>query len=242
VSPDYQVVTDLSKYVQIIPVTKDNVSSLPPSVITVLTQLPLGAFLLINQKEKPIMTVTVDWKFVDNEGKEENRTYLCDGYLRLPAAPVVDSSATSLITPTGCTREELFPRLISGGLTSNPFESNKGFAAHADLTTGVFIIVDAVIFSDGEVAGPDKRQYTKEIVMRDRAMRSVASSVESAGTDRASVDNRLSSITSNAVGSHDKQAQMESQWASTLRHSPNLSGTIAAIKLAAPLPVFFHSN
>jgi hypothetical protein len=242
VNPSYQIVNDLNKYIQVMPVSKDNVSNLPVVVTTVAPQLPLGTFLLVNKKAKPIMAVTVEWKYVEDSGKVVSRSYFCDGYLRVPSAPVIDSGASGLITPEGCTPEELFPRLVSGGLIAPPFERDKAFAAQASSITNVSITVDAVIYSDGEVAGPDKRQYANEIAMRDRAMRSVASSVESAGADLTASESLLASISSNAVGSHDKQTQLEARWAATLMHSPNLPGTLAAIKNAAPLPTFFHST
>jgi hypothetical protein len=241
VNPSYQIVNDLNSYIQVIPLSKDNVSNLPTAITTVASQLPLGTFLLVNKKTKPIMAATVEWKYVDDGGKVVSRSYVCDGYLRLPSAPVVDSGASALFTPQGCTREELFPRLVSGGLIGPPFERDKAFAAKASSITNVSITVDAVIYGDGEVAGPDKRQYENEIAMRDRAMRSVASSVGSAGKDLTAAKGVLASISSNAVGSHDKQTQLEARWAATLTHSPNLPGTLAAITNAALLPTFFHS-
>lgn len=108
--------------------------------------------------------------------------------------------------------------------------------------TSISISVDAVIYSDGEVVGPDTRQYTKEIELRDQAMRSVAASVGSMGANHTEAIDRLATISANAARSHNRLTQLEGRWAATLRHSPNLNGTIAAINSEPPLPTFFRVN
>lgn len=241
-SPTYYIPTDLTGYIQIIPVSEEYATNLPSEVSAVSAQLPLGSFVLLNLKDKPIMTVTTVWQYVDNTGKQESRTYYCDGYLGVPSIQVVDSGAKSLISPEGCVREQYFPQLVSGRLIGAPFEKNKAFAAHADLITSVSIAIDSIIFSDGEVVGPDKHKYTNEIKLRNDAMRSVVALVASVANDHTAVLNKLEAISSNGKRSNDRLTQLQGRWASTLMHSPNFSGTIAAINSEAPLPTFFHAD
>lgn len=240
-NPTYEVANDLSEYVQITPVSEDSIATLPADVVAISSQLPLGAFLIVNKTQKQIMAVSVDWSFLDNKGEQQNRTYFCDGYLGFPYAPVVGRGESSLITPAGCTREGEFHSLVSGSLLRISFENGKAFAAPAGFIERVTIAVDSVLFSDGEVVGRDHHDYASEITLRDQAMRSVLASLEPVG-DREAADIKLAAFSSNAAGSRDKLTRLQGRWAGMLKRSPNLNGTIAGLKNAAPIPTFFRSK
>jgi hypothetical protein len=202
---------------------------------------PAGSFLLTNASQQPITAVVVEWQSVDELGLKEDTQLNLDGYLVASDPQIVAAHGATVVTPKGSVRTEHVARLAHGdgfvGLvpTLSP-EEMRDQGAHPNKV--ITVLIDAVIFADGEIVGPDTTRYENVIQDRYQAARFLLSGIASArakGIDDAAYLNQTIADTK----IHDTLTSWQVRFAKRLLGSPNLQGTLDDMKMMTIPKQFF---
>jgi hypothetical protein len=137
--------------------------------------------VLTNQSSKSIVALAAIWAYTDvTTGKRKTMELLCDSFQAVNAPPVSLPSARVLLGPTSLITEQLaLGRGSSGYFGVVQPQSLRPL----DHTAAVRVSIDLIVFSDGEMAGPDNLHTSTEIVARNAAAKQVAQQIRSAQTD-----------------------------------------------------------
>jgi hypothetical protein len=228
--------------VEIVPISSGLKGSLPQSLVSISSDLPLGTLLITNHTDTPITAVVVSWSYKMVDGTLLERRVNCDGYLDSPAEPIIGPNQQSLVTPYSCTTQDLFPRIVTGELLGSPLDP-KGRARipASDTVASVTAVVDSVIFGDGEIWGRDKFQYYSEIEDRYLAAQEVVSEVTQARAAGETVASILGKIRRDVEGKKDRQSIHKDHYAALIQRSPNANGTLEYLARQTP-PKFHHTG
>lgn len=234
-----QVDNKPSDKIDIIPIDDAHRSRVPPSLAD-LAGLPAGSFILANRTATSITAVVVRWTYTDLKGNLQQSRINCDAYVFAPLEPIVNPNDVSLITPHGCVRQDVFPRLTAGGTIGSPLHQSTQTHPPADPHATVHLYVDSVVFEDGRIWGPDKLDYTSEINDRYAAVRKFVSEVTVAKDAGESMPSLLSRIRGDVQGKTDKPSSRRAYYAGLLQRSPNPEGTLQQLKAQTSPPPFRH--
>jgi hypothetical protein len=244
VVPFIQVDNRPDARIEIVPIDDAHRSAIPASLSGTGVALPPGSFILVNRTGTSITAVDVRWNYTDNKGELKRSSITCDAYMFAPLDPIVGANDLSLITPYGCTRQYLFPRLAAGGLIGSPLVPSFGDPISADPHATMHIYVDSVIFEDGQIWGPDKFHYYAEIQDRYSVVQEFVSEVvagRSAGEDLPTVAAR---IRKDAQSKRDtptsKASSRRAYYAGLLQRSPVPEVSFQQLKAQVPPPTFRH--
>jgi hypothetical protein len=243
VVPETQVDNEPDPRIEIVPVDSAHSSSIPASLSALSAKIPPGAFLLVNHTGTPITAVDVRWHYPADDGELKRSAITCDAYAFAPLDPIVRANGSSLRTPYECTKEELFPRLATGGILGSPLAPAGKPLAVAPQTT-IHIYLDSVIFGDGLISGPDKLQYYLQIQDRYLAVKSFVAEVAAgrgAGEDLPTILARvLGDARSKTDAGSSKSSQRRAYYAGLLQRSPSPEGTIEQLRQQVAPPTFSH--
>lgn len=239
VVPLIQVDNKPDARIEIVPIDDAHRSAMPASLGDA-SALPPGSFILVNRTATPITAVVVRWTYSDSSGALRQHRLNCDAYLLPPLRPIVKANDLSLITPNGCTAQELFPSLTTGGLLGSPLKALAQGRDSPDPRATMHVYVDSVFFEDGQICGPDKLDYSTEIGIRFAAVMQFVSEVTTARSAGESMPSLLARIHSNAQGTPGKASWLRAYYAGLLQRSPNPEGTLQQLKAQTPPPTFRH--
>lgn len=236
VVPLIQVDNKPDPRIEIVPIDDVHRSAIPASLAGTGVETPPGSFILVNRTATPITAVVVRWTYSDSSGALRQHGLNCDGYLSAPVRTIVKANDLSLITPNGCTPQELFPRLATGALLGSPLKE----VVLPDPRTTTHVYVDSVFFEDGQILGPDKFDYSSEIGIRFAAVMQFVSEVTTARSAGESMPSLLTRIHGNAQSTPGKASWLRAYYAGLLQRSPNPEGTLQQLKAQTPPPTFRH--
>ncbi len=243
VTPRIQVDNKADQRIEIVPIDDLHRTSIPQSLSDLSLALPPGSFILVNRTKTAITAVVVRWTYTDANGELKQTGMNCDAYVFAPLDPIVNANARSLITPYGCTKEELFPRLATGAIIGSPLTPVEK-PMSPDPNTTIHIYLDSVIFEDGLIWGPDKFRYHLEIQDRYSSVQKFVDEVASgkaAGEDMSALLTRVrNDAQSKPDASSSRASSRRAYYAGLLLRSPNPEGTLSQLKGQIPLPVFRH--
>jgi hypothetical protein len=222
--------------VDIIPVDSTHVSQLP----TIFQQLPItpGSFLLINHSEKPITAVIVMWSYQDQAGAIQRRRLNCDGYFMSPVDQIVRGNGQSLVTPYGYGREDVLQSVNKIQALNSPTEMQT--VMPIDMSMPVHLTIDAIIFADGRILGPDKHRYYLEIQDRYAALQSVLANITAVKSSGDELKRFAESARMNLKSKRDKRSSWQSHYYALLEGSPNIDGTLNYLRSQSVPPTFHH--
>lgn len=218
----------------------DDPSSIPEPLKAVVATIPPGSFLLGNEMDKPITVVVVDWKYNDSKGAERTVGIRCDGYLGSPYGIVVPAHSSSLVTPLGYAGEDSFAKLAAGKVIGSPLETPRSESPTRGISVTLHIIVDSVIFSDGEIRGPDAHAYYREIQDRYAGIQGLVQELLAAKSAGTPVAKKLDEIAQETPPRGDRRAAARRNWAHSLKNSPNIDGTLTFLRGQTIPSEFYH--
>jgi hypothetical protein len=222
--------------IEILPVDDAHRSLMPQGLQNPAEKLPSGSFILVNHTDRAITAVATVWTYTDLDGSLRQRKLNCDAYTFAPLVPIVKANDLSLIAPTGCTSQDLFPRLTSGSLHDAAVEN----AISSDPKSTIHVYVDSVVFDDGGIWGPDKSHYFTEIEDRYFAVQKFTTEVATAKSAGEAMPSLLAKIHDDARQKTDKLSARMAYYAGLLLRSPNAEGTLLQLKAQTVPPQFHH--
>jgi hypothetical protein len=230
--------------IEIVPIDDAHRSAIPASLSSTGVEAPPGSFILVNRTGTSITAVDVRWNYTDGKGELKQSAITCDAYVFAPLDPIVGANDLSLITPYGCTRKYLFPRLATGRIIGSPLVPGVGSAMSVDPHTTMHIYLDSVIFEDGQIVGPDKFQYHTQIQERYSVVQAFVAEVmvgRDAGEDISAVAARIRKDAHNKADTPtSKVSSRRAYYAGLLQRSPNPEGSLGQLKAQVPPPAFRH--
>jgi hypothetical protein len=241
--PSITVANKASTLLEIIPLDQAHASRIPTSLVSAVSSLAPGSFLLFNHTATPITVVVVAWSYWNKEGVMQPRKIYCDGFFLSPPDVQVRANDSALVTPDGCVKGEYFAHMAAGKpMFGSPLESalNQSLVADKDNTASVQISIDSVIFADGGIWGPDTLRYSPAILERYIARQSVVKEIDAAKAAGENVDSHLESIQAEARSRKDKPSNLRASIARSLQLSTDREGPLRWLRNQAPPPQFHH--
>jgi len=207
--------------------------------------LPLqpASFWLTNNSDKPIVGIATRWVVSNSDGTAHTKLFTADSYLNTRALPVVGSHARLLVAPRIWLQEG---RL--GEYAASPYFADvqrTGLRRIADEfanAKSVMVEVDSVIFSDGEVAGPNRMGLDREIAGRGSAAQAVLNVLREAGPGESDSRTALLRLVSKPVVRSDKSDVWQHRFAEQLLHSPSMANAAAYLRNLPSAPAFYRQR
>jgi hypothetical protein len=232
--------------IEIVPIDDVHRSAIPATLSSTGVKPPPGSFILINRTSASITAIDVRWNYTDSKGELKHSGITCDAYVFAPLDPIVGANDLSLITPYGCTRQYLFPRLATGGLIGSSVVPSLGDPISVDPHATVHLYIDSVIFEDGQILGPDKFQYYMKIKDRYSVVKNFVEEVaaaRSAGEDLPSLAARIRKDAESRTDTPtSKASSRRAYYAGLLQRSRNPEAALRQLQEQVPPPTFYHTG
>jgi hypothetical protein len=201
------------------------------------------SFVLINNSDKPIVGIEVQWTTTDASGREQSSFFESDS-LRSPTEwPVADAHDNLLVAQDLFLSESTLKRINPGAGHGGIIGS---FGSDFSDAVRIGISIDCLIFADGEVVGPNQHGLTDEIAeafqQRVDAANAVVQKVQSAlqaGQDPAKVLSPMLDVAPDRIGT---MSYRECQFAQEILHSSDIHATLQKIQNVPPLRKFHRSD
>ena len=238
-SPMTQVQVDSKSdaRISIIPVDAEHRSAVPQGVPE---SVPLGAFVLVNHTKTHVTAVSVRWTYTDADEVFRQRGLNCDRYVFSPLNVIVKAGDFSLITPYGCTSNEMLDLLQTGGVLGSPLTVRNGRPLIVKPGETLHIYLDSVIFEDGQIWGPDTVGYYRQIQDRYSVVESFLSEVRAGKSKGETLSATIARLREDSKSTHDKHSARRAYYVGLLHRSPNPEGTLRQLENQVAPPNFRH--
>ena len=152
-----------------------------------------ASVVLENRAAKAITALRCRWTTTDVSGKSTTRVSSHDSYRLDVFDPVAQPGSRQLLSPvSGTVPEALIDHVLAGGGCLGGFAE---FKPSLSSVVEVALEIDLVLFADGEIAGPDRDGYARELQCRKRAAEFVARQVRLAMAEGRDVTPVLKALT-----------------------------------------------
>jgi hypothetical protein len=168
------------------------------SLVQFLAQPPEEAeraIVLENRASKDVTALRYQWAMTGEDGKQRKHTVSSDSYMVDVYHPVLGIDDRKLICWSATVDESLIEHVLRGGGSMVGAAGSGG----ASLTgvTSLRLEIDMLLFSDGEIAGPDTEKFAAELQSRKPAAEFVAKQIrlaEAEGRDVTPVVSALAEV------------------------------------------------
>ena len=179
-----QLPTSPTPEVSIIPASPENLPGFDPAAVQ---QFHPSTFILVNQSSRAIVALAVQWTYTNQNGQPGLHTHRSDSFMISRFNAVVPAHGELLVAPGVFLAESL---ALSPHVGPSLAALDGRAAPNVPVASQVTIKIDAIIFEDGEVVGPNQTRYDAEIQSRKIAAEQLAKQVRNAqalGNDPTSV-------------------------------------------------------
>ncbi|HKF45794.1 MAG TPA: hypothetical protein VKB38_00455 [Terracidiphilus sp.] len=201
-------------------------------------RLHQSAFVIHNDDPKEVVGIAVIWRITDAEGKSHTTTQMMDEFLSKNRNIVINPGGSLAVSPGGWLPEDPEAHLINSDLVA---QQQNRVAERIKSAASVSASVDSVIYSNGEVWGPNISGLDKEITGRHAAAVHLASVIRNAlanGEDAQLILKQLSSTKYDPTS--DYKAKWESRFAiQLLARGPQFDAGVRYLE-ALPVPPLFE--
>jgi len=135
-----------------------------------------SCFLLSNKDSRAIVGALVTWVTKTSAGNQQMHRHSTDSFQGTTSPPILAPGARMLVAPGIWVPEEQIASL-SGSPRLLNLQQLVGIFS---LATTVDVHLDSVIFSDGEIVGPDTQHFETELTERKQAATAVVRAVVTA--------------------------------------------------------------
>jgi hypothetical protein len=131
--------------------------------------------LVANHSGRDILALVAVWRYRDAAGRAKTMTVETDSFQTPDRAPVISAGARALLGPSG---------IIPEGMLGRPGIGNTIMPKTLSRLAGVqnvAAVIDLVVFSDGEMSGPDLQHTVSELTARYNAAQKIVAAWRSGG-------------------------------------------------------------
>lgn len=193
-------------------------------------------FYLLNSSEKSIVALAVTWEVESAEGDRKTYKFTSDSFLDIQGHAVVDPDAELFIAPRLWIPVERLSEVSAGFLRAR----KPGLARTEALFHGarrVSISIDTLVFSDGQVFGPNETMFDRELVDRKQAAGDIVRLVEEAERQGKSGLSELNKLVSTPRFKNDKRAFWKYRFAQQLLHSRDFDANLTYLRSLPEVPL-----
>ncbi|MGA8493775.1 MAG: hypothetical protein WB711_25370 [Terriglobales bacterium] len=150
------------------------------------------AIVLENRASKDVTALRYQWVMTGEDGKQRTHTVSSDSYMVDVYHPVLGVGDRKLICWSATVDESLIEHVLRGG---GSMVGGVG-SGRASLTgvTSLRLEIDMLLFSDGEIAGPDAEKFAAELQSRKPAAEFVAKQIRLAEAEGRDVTPVVSAL------------------------------------------------
>jgi hypothetical protein len=222
----------------ITPVSKDTAPGLFVGSLAAIQQC---AFVLTNNSDKSIVAVSANWTVTDAAGVTSVWRFTSDSFLDVMSRPIALAHSKLLVAPKIWVRKDD----INAFVASKVFEAKRmgleRIGRKLASASAIFVEVDAVIFADGEVAGPNRGRFDREIADRKLAANDVLAAVKQAEVDgRPPAEVLLSQFVGKIRNVDDSRALWQRRFARQLSDAEQFDGNRYYLEHLPGVPSFYH--
>jgi hypothetical protein len=196
--------------------------------------------VLENRGERDITAFCYSWLTTVASGETSRRTCSSDSYATPRYHPVLKAKDRKLITPRITLDESLINHIRGGGgCIGGGIGSNRSLEGALSLR----LEIDLLVFSDGEIAGPDRERYALELQYRKIAGDFIVKQVKLAQAEQRDVSPVLSALAEAPRTREDSLARWTRDYAQDyLRHAAMGRGEalVQGLENRPALPRFFR--
>jgi hypothetical protein len=200
-----------------------------------------AAFVLTNKSSKQITGLAVRYILIDATGQSHTTRYRTDSYTLATFVPVLDTSKQMLIAPGVFLAENLADK----GRLGVPNYASEKLRPLADLIAGAQSAeaqLDAVIFADGEVVGPDALKFPEEIWARYSAAQDILERLKAAARNGATAEAVLTQYLSTPVSKNDLAGRWRQRFADAVLNAAPRKNMAEWLATRIAPPKFYAST
>lgn len=206
-----------------------------------LSDLPAVCFWLENHSDHSITGIAATWNVTGQDGKIRKMQFTVDSYLDKSARPIVISHSRLLIAPKMWVPESMLPDYAQKKyFTQFLLPRIRQTISEMSKAKAVSVSIDAVVFSDGQMVGPNQTKFDMDLLGRKSASQIIVGIVQAAGNPQAA-KNKLQQLVSQAVPRAGRSIVWQHRFAQQLLHSPDFAKTLDYIE-HLPSPPTFYGN
>lgn len=142
------------------------------------------AVVMENYSEKDVTALQYDWVIRGLDGKDSKYKDSTDSYLVDVYRPVLSQGDRLLICRSACIHESLLDHVLNGG---GAVSGGVGDRSSLSEVRSIELQMNMLLFSDGELAGPDTEHFAAELRCRKRAAQFIAKQIRAAESEHRDV-------------------------------------------------------
>lgn len=173
--------------VTIAPISTSNANSVFSGHLALLQP---ACLFLSNRDSRGIVAVLATWVTTTSAGKRQLHRHSTDSLQSTKSSPVLAPGSRMVVAPGLWVPEAMITSLTGSPRLTNLEQLADIFAA----ASSVEVQIDSIIFSDGEIVGPDVQHFADELRERKQAAVAVVRAVENARADGKSPFDILSQM------------------------------------------------
>lgn len=223
--------------VEVIPTDEAHRAALPVELQSQIAVLPSGSFLLKNNLTKWITAIHAVWSLKDADDKTQEHTYSSNGYVVPGNRTIIKPLSLTLITPMGRASVEQFGHLRSSGV----LDALRWGRADKLRLTEVKVSLDSVIFEDGQIWGPDRKQYYRTLLSGRSALEALAAELKEASGRGEDIKTYLEKVKSESGGTYE-ETKSRRDYARWLCDSNGPEVLLRRFRDQNALPDFYHDG
>jgi hypothetical protein len=197
-----------------------------------------ASFVVTNHSTKSIIGLAFKYRIIDSSGDETPYTLKTHMYLSSNVSPLMQSGEQMLVSPDSFIAASLIKP--SHGIAGTvPTEKTIAMFAAA---SEIYVSIDAIVFSDGEVIGPNELQLPQAMQRLKAAAGSIQKEIDEARVAGGDPRIRISRLAERPRSTGDPSAKEVSRLSSQLLNNQHFDFMCEYIKKIQSQPLFFRKD
>jgi hypothetical protein len=222
--------------VSVSPATAANLPKLDPGVVA---QFHPNAFVISNNDSRDVVGLVVIWTYTEATTIDKPTThYMNSDSFMQPTPRNIISAGTRLLVAPGV----FLPEAMVSAPHLGPTVGNMDGSLVREMqgATNMTVKIDALIFSDGEVTGPNESRYDSQIENRKMAAVAIVKQVRNAMAKGQDPKTVLLDVLASQPAREDSLGRWRVKYARMLARARNLDKTLDDMETLPDPPKFFH--
>ncbi len=149
------------------------------------------AVVMENHSEKDVTAMRYNWVMTSDDGNIRKRTVSSDSYMVEVYCPVLKPGDRLLICRSTTIHQSVLDHVLKGG---GVIGAGAGSTSPLSGVKSLRFEIDMLLFSDGELVGPDTRRFAAELNCRKPAAEFIAKQVRASESEHRDVTPVLSAL------------------------------------------------
>jgi len=198
--------------------------------------LQSASFVLTNTSDKAIFAISAEWLLTGRDGRERRWSFHSDNFMFPKAGPVLKPHDKLFVAPG------LFVPASTVGNPGVSGDMSAGLGRELGKAARVEVVVDCLIFEDGELLGPNKRGYSYELQTRKQAAEAVVQAVIAAQQKGEPPSRAVGELSAAKYDRGDFINKCKTRFAKGLLNAPNFQAELSRLQDLPSPPKLYRSN